>query len=154
MPAIAEQTVHSLEVLRDELIAATPEIVFESILEQMGPGCEEPDSTHLPMVLEPWPGGRWFRDLGNNAGHLWAHVQAIKPPALLELYGPMFLSFPVTSNIQYRLSAQEDGRTRLLFTHRMLGMIPPELQDGVAVNHGWTNMIDGIRKRAESRTNR
>ena len=51
-------------------------------------------ASRFPMVIEPWPGGRWYRDLGNNAGHLWGHVQVIKPPTLLELCGPMFMSFP------------------------------------------------------------
>ena len=41
------------------------------------------------MKIEPWPGGRWYRDLGNNAGHLWGHVQVIKPPTLLEICGPL-----------------------------------------------------------------
>ena len=26
----------------------------------------------IPMILEAWPGGRWYRDLGDNNGHFWA----------------------------------------------------------------------------------
>ena len=98
---VAEQGVHTLEVLKDEEIAAPIEIVFETILEQMGPYNETPESK-MPMVLEAWPGGRWYRDLGNDAGHFWGHVQAIKPPTLLEICGPLFMSLPATSNVQYR----------------------------------------------------
>jgi hypothetical protein len=71
----------------------------------------------MPMKIELWPGGRWYRDLGNNTGHLWAHVQVIKPPKLLELCGPMFMSYPATNHVQYRL-VEEAGKTRLTLTHR------------------------------------
>ena len=78
------------------------------------------------MKLEPWPGGRWFRDLGNNTGHLWGHVQVIKPPKVLELVGPTMMSYPVASHIQYRLTEQAGG-TLLKFTHQAFGLIEPGL---------------------------
>lgn len=93
-----------------------------------------PGGKPFPMVIEQWPGGRWYRDLGGNAGHLWGHVQVIKPPTLLELTGPMFMSFPSVNHIQYRLTA-DGGRTRLKFTHRAMGPLPDEVCEGVAV--GW-----------------
>src|SRR6202011_3488439 len=104
-------------IVKDELIVAPIDIVFETILEQLGPYNETPDGTPLPMKIEPWPGGRWYRDLGNNSGHLWAHVQSIKAPTLLEFYGPLFMSTPAISNVQYRLTS-EAGGTRLKFSHR------------------------------------
>lgn len=151
MPAnTAEQTIHTLEIVKDEEIAATIDVVFETLLEQMGPLNETPDGTPLKMKLEPWPGGRWFRDLGNNTGHFWGHVQAIKPPSLLEICGPLFMSYPATSNVQYRLT-EENGITRLKFVHRAIGMIPAELLDGVNVNRGWSSILTRIREVAERR---
>ena len=47
----------------------------------------------MPMKLEAWPGGRWYRDLGDGNGHFWGHVQAIKRPTLLEISGPLFMSY-------------------------------------------------------------
>jgi hypothetical protein len=135
-------------VTKDEEIAAPIDIVFETILEQMGPHNETPDGTRLPMKIEPWPGGRWFRDLGNNTGHLWGHVQSIKSPTLLEIYGPLWMSAPAISNVQYRLKT-EGGATRLKFSHRAIGLIAPEFRDGVNVNKGWTSLISRIRKIAE-----
>ncbi len=41
----------------------------------------------MPMKLEAWPGGRWFRDLGDGNGHLWGHVQAIKRADAARDYG-------------------------------------------------------------------
>ena len=75
-----EEAIHTLNIIKETHIAAPVEITFESILEELGPGSEMPDGTRFPMKFEPWPGGRWFRDLGNNSGHFWAHVQVIKPP--------------------------------------------------------------------------
>lgn len=141
----------TLEVVKDEEIAASIDIVFESILEQMGPYNETPDGVSLSLKLEAWPGGRWYRDLGNDAGHLWGHVQAIKPPALLEICGPLMMSFPVMSNVQYRLT-EENGVTRVKFVHRAVGLIPAELVDGDRnVNQGWSYILKRIREHAEQR---
>ena len=63
----------------------------------------------MPMKIEPWPGGRWYRDLGDGNGHFWGNVQAIKRPTLLEITGPLFMSYPVVSNVQYRLSEVDGG---------------------------------------------
>lgn len=105
--------VQTLEIRKDTLINASPEIVFESILEEIGPGSELPDGKPFPMKLEPWPGGRWFRDLGETGGyaygHLWGHVQVIKAPFLLELWGPMMMSFGWTDHVQYRVTAEGSG---------------------------------------------
>jgi hypothetical protein len=103
------------------------------------------------MKIEPWPGGRWYRDLGNDSGHFWGHVQAIKAPTLLEICGPLFMSYPAVSNLQYRLT-EEDGMTRLKFVHRAMGLIPPDHIYGPrSANTGWTYLLERIRKDAESR---
>src|SRR6202042_842034 len=96
-----EQAVQTFEIVKQEEIAAPIGIVFETILEQMGPLNSTPEKP-MPMVLEAWPGGRWFRDLGDGNGHFWANVQAIKRPTLLEFAGPLFSSSPLVSNVQYR----------------------------------------------------
>ena len=151
MPVSTEQEIRTLEIVKDEQIAASVEIVFESILEQLGPYNETPDGTPLAMKIEAWPGGRWYRDLGNNAGHFWGHIQAIKPPTLLEICGPLFMSYPAVSNVQYRLT-EENGITRLKFVHRAMGLIPPEVTQGERnVNTGWTYILGKIRQRAEGR---
>ena len=116
------ESLRTLSVVKEVLIIAAADIVFETILEPHGP------MKDMNMKLEPWVGGRWFRDLGNNTGHLWAHVQVIKPPRVLELIGPMMMSYPVASHIQYRLTEQAGG-TLLKFTHRAFGMIEPGLEE-------------------------
>jgi uncharacterized protein YndB with AHSA1/START domain len=144
---IQDQVVQAFEIVKDEEIAAPIDIVFETILEQMGPLNSTPEKP-MPMKLEAWPGGRWFRDLGDNTGHFWGLVQAIKAPSLLEISGPLFMSTPAVSNIQYRLTEQ-DGATRVRFVHRAMGWIG----DGdLRVEQGWTEMITRIRAAAEKRS--
>ncbi len=144
----SEQAMHTLEVTLDEEIAAPIEVVFETLLEHLGPLNETGETSPLPMKLEPWPGGRWYRDLGNNTGHLWGHVQVIKPPTLLEICGPLFMSYPAISHVQYRLTA-EGGVTRLKLAHRAIGQIPPDHREGVG--QGWSHILTKIREVAERR---
>jgi uncharacterized protein YndB with AHSA1/START domain len=152
MPAtLEEQAVQTMQIIKEEQIDAPVEIVFQSLLDELGPESQQPDGKPLSMKLEAWPGGRWFRDLGNNTGHFWGHVQVIKPPSLLELCGPMPMSYPAINHVQYRLTA-EDGGTRLKFTHKAIGLIPQEHRDGMP--EGWAFWLKRIRELAESRRNK
>ena len=151
MTASTEQEIRTFEIVKEEAIAASIDIVFETLLEQLGPFNQTPEGASLAMKIEPWPGGRWYRDLGNNTGHFWGLVQAIKPPALLEICGPLFMSLPAISNVQYRLT-EENGLTRLKFVHRAMGPIPRDYTEGSrSMNAGWTDMLERIRKGAEGR---
>ncbi|MFY9855805.1 MAG: SRPBCC domain-containing protein, partial [Terracidiphilus sp.] len=73
----------TLNIAQEIHVNASLSVTFDALLEQIGPRNETPDGTSLQMKIEPWPGGRWYRDLGDNNGHLWGHVQAIKRPTLL-----------------------------------------------------------------------
>ena len=136
-----------LQVTEEILVRASLEETFDALLEQIGPGNETPDGTPLAMKLEAYPGGRWFRDLGDGNGHFWGHVQAIKQPTLLEITGPLMMSFAAVSNVQYRLK-DVDGGTLITLRHTALALFPP---DGFreALGHGWTMMFDRIRRRVE-----
>jgi hypothetical protein len=137
----------TLTLTQEIHVRAPLEGTFAALLEQMGPQNETHDGKPLPMKIEPWPGGRWYRDLGNGNGHFWALVQAIKRPTLLELNGPLFMSAPVVSNLQYRLSAVEGG-TLITFRHTALGFIPEDYKAGMTL--GWNHMLAQARKVAEA----
>jgi uncharacterized protein YndB with AHSA1/START domain len=141
-----QQSIETVEIHKTIDIAAPIELAFEAMLDELGPDAQMLDGTAMPFKLEAWPGGRWYRDLGNNAGHLWGHVQVIKPPTLLEICGPMMMSYPALNHVQYRFAAQGSG-TRLTFAHRGLGSILPQHREGMP--KGWENWIDKIRQRAE-----
>jgi hypothetical protein len=136
----------TLEIKEQTRIKSSITTVFASLLEEIGPANVNHDGTPMPLVLEPWPGGRWFRDLGNGNGHLWGHVQAIKRPTLLEISGPLMMSFAVASNIQYRLTEVEGG-TLLTFSHSALGLFPEDFREALA--QGVAIIADRVRRRSE-----
>jgi hypothetical protein len=137
----------SLAVNEEVRVRASLNDTFAALLEQLGPYNEVSDGTPMPMKLEPWPGGRWFRDLGEGNGHFWGFVQAIKKPTLLEIAGPLMMSYPVANNVQYRLS-EENGVTLIKFRHSGFGLIQEDHKKGVVT--GWAYIHDRVRKRAES----
>jgi activator of Hsp90 ATPase-like protein len=135
-------------VITEEIsVHASLEQTFASLIAQLGRLNETADGTPLPMVLEPRPGGRWYRDLGGDNGHLWGFVQSIKRPVLLEIWGPLFMSTAATSNVMYRLTETPDG-TLIKFTHTLAGPFPDDRRPNVAA--GWTALHARVRKAAEA----
>jgi hypothetical protein len=137
----------TLNVSQEIHVKAPLHVTFEALLEQLGPESTMSDGKPMSMKIEAWPGGRWYRDLGDGNGHFWAHVQAIKRPELLEMAGPLFMSYPVVSNVQYRLSAEEGG-TLIKFHHAAFGLIQEEHRQSVV--KGWTYINENARMRAEA----
>jgi uncharacterized protein YndB with AHSA1/START domain len=148
---VGQQSIETVEIQKAIEIAAPIDIAFEAMLEELGPESQMMDGTAMPFKLEAWPGGRWYRDLGHNTGHLWGHVQVIKPPTLLEICGPLMMSYPAVNHVQYRLSAHDNG-TRLSFLHRGMGLISPQHREGMP--KGWGHWVDKIRQRAEKAAQR
>lgn len=136
----------TLTVNQEIHVEAPLEVTFDALLEQLGSANERPDGTPMPLKLEPWPGGRWFRDLGDGNGHFWAVVQAIKRPTLIEFSGPLFMSHPVANNVQYRL-AEESGGTLIKFHHSGFGLVQDDHRRGVV--GGWKHILEQARRRAE-----
>jgi uncharacterized protein YndB with AHSA1/START domain len=136
----------SLNITQEIHVRAPLDSAFAALLQEMGPSNEGRPGTAMPMTLEPWPGGRWFRDLGDNNGHLWGHVQAIKRPTLLEITGPLMMSFAVASNLQYRLT-DVDGGTLITLRHTAIGLFPDNFRE--ALGQGWPLLFDRVRRRLE-----
>lgn len=138
----------TLNITQEIDVRASLEATFDALLDQMGPANHTREGQPLSLIIEPRPGGRWFRDLGQNNGHLWGHVQAIKRPTLLEITGPLFMSAPVVSNVQYRLK-EVNGGTLITFRHSAFGFVPDEYRKGI--DGGWTSLLERVRTQAESR---
>ena len=115
--------------------------VFKSLLNRLGKGNTNPNGESMQMILEEFAGGRWFRDRGEGIQHLWGHVQVIKPPMLLELSGPMFMSYPALNHLEVKL-VETDGITRVTLRHRAIGMIDPQHREGLG--QGWTALLNAV----------
>lgn len=116
--------------------------VFKSVLNRLGTGNTRPDGESMQMTLEEWAGGRWFRDRGEGIQHLWGHVQVIKPPTLIELSGPLFMSYPAINHLEVKLDVIA-GATKVILRHRAIGMIDPEHREGLT--HGWNALLESIK---------
>lgn len=136
----------TLKIEQEIRVKAPIDVTFAALLEELGPSSNRPDGTPMNMKIEPVPGGRWYRDLGDGNGHYWATVQSIKRPTLLEFCGPLFMSYPVSNNVIYRLS-EEGDETVIKFSHSAFGLIQEDHRKGVVA--GWSHMNDQARQRAE-----
>jgi hypothetical protein len=136
----------TLDLTEEIRVQAPIDRTFAALLEELGPANLGYQNAPMPMMLEAWPGGRWFRDLGNGNGHLWGHVQAIKAPALLEISGPLMMSFAAVSNVQYRLKEVEGG-TLITLRHSALALFPDGYR--AELTKGWKSIFERVRRRAE-----
>jgi Activator of Hsp90 ATPase homolog 1-like protein len=135
-----------LEVEQHVDVKATPEKAFAAVLHRLGKGNTNLENQSLQLQLEEKPGGRWYRDRGDGVGHLWGFVQVIKAPSLLELSGPMFMSYPVTNHVEVKIE-EAPGGSRVSLRHRAIGMIDPEHRKNVG--RGWNHMLTSVKKDCE-----
>jgi hypothetical protein len=127
-------------------VKATPEKAFAAVLHRLGKGNTNLEEQSLGLVIEQRAGGRWYRDRGNGVEHLWGLVQVIKAPVLLELSGPMFMSYPATNHVEVKIEAVSGG-SRIVLRHRALGLIDPEHRKNVG--RGWKHMLENVTKDCE-----
>lgn len=136
----------TLDVEQHIDIKATPEKAFKAMLHRLGKGNVRENGESLNLELEAKTGGRWYRDRGNGIGHLWGFVQVIKAPELLELSGPLFMSYPAINHVEVKVEKTADG-CNITLRHRAIGMIDPQHRKGVA--GGWSQMLAGMKKDCE-----
>ena len=150
MTTTAPSESQTFTITEEIAVHASIEQTFQSLVAEMGRLNETSEGAPLPMVLETYPGGRWYRDLGGDNGHLWGFVQSIKRPTLLEIWGPLFMSTAATSNLLYRLSETPEG-TLITFTHTLVGPFPEDHRPRMA--SGWTALHARVRNAAEAAAN-
>ncbi|MEM9066646.1 MAG: SRPBCC domain-containing protein [Planctomycetota bacterium] len=125
----------------ESLIKAPRGRVWEAVVSDIsawfGPGDD------VPFRLEPFVGGRFYRDLsgshGDGTGHLWGNVQVIKPPQLLEISGPLACSMPAMNHVAFRFAEEGDG-TLVSLKHVGLGMFPEDFLGGF--EQGWRSLLE------------
>src|SRR5260221_466507 len=140
---MAHQARHEMTLHTEQQVDVKAAIcdVFKGVLHRLGEGNTRPDGQSLQMVVEQWPGGRWFRDLGNGTGHLWGHVQVVKAPVLLELSGPMFMSYPALNHVEVKL-LEIPGGTKVTIRHRALGFLDETHRQNIG--GGWKYLLDTV----------
>lgn len=131
----------TLDIQQEAVINGPIDEVFKGVIHRFGKGSTTPNGDSMQLDIEEYAGGRWFRDRGEGVQHLWGHVQVIKAPTLLELSGPMFMSYPALNHLEIKLE-EVDGDTKLMFRHRAFGMLDAQHREGV--KDGWKHFITSI----------
>ena len=144
MPELNELTLDLTQTI--EIDAAIGD-AYQSLLRRLTDKSSAGNNQPMPMILEEWPGGRWYRDLGNGQGHLWGFVQVIKPPTLIEIHGPMFMSYAVAGHIQFRLTVISHG-VELSLRHRVLGLVEESHREGVVA--GWDHFLKDVKELSQA----
>jgi hypothetical protein len=127
-----------LEIEQHIDIKAPPARAFEGLIAHL-----TERNIMMPLRLERHVGGRWFRDLGDGAGHLWGFVQVWKPPTLLEIQGPLFMSYPVAGHVQFRVT-ETAGTTHVSLRHRAFGLIEEQHRQNVGT--GWQKILAAVQQ--------
>ncbi len=135
-----------LDVEQHVEITAAPEKAWPAVLHHLGKGFTRPTGESMQAELEPRAGGRWWRNRGDGVEHLWGFVQAIKPNELIEISGPMFMSYPAMNHIEVKVQKSGAG-SKVTLRHRALGMIDPEHRKGVST--GWGHLLSQVKKAVE-----
>jgi hypothetical protein len=148
MTTTTAQAIEPTFIITEEIfVQASIETTFASLVAQLGRLNEGQDGAPMPMILETKPGGRWYRDLGEDNGHHWGFVQSIKRPTLLELWGPLFMSTGTSNNVLYRLS-EANGGTLISFKHTLVGPVPDAMRQNTT--SGWKAIHVRIKAQAEA----
>lgn len=134
------------EIVQQYSISAAADTVFNALVHRLTGGMTAGPDMSMQLVLEQKPGGRWYRDLGQDAGHLWATVQSIKPGVLLELTGPLWMSGSVNNHLIIRFH-EENGSTTVSFKHTAWGFLEPSFLEGT--EGGWKEIFDDVRQSTE-----
>lgn len=127
-------------------VDAPPAVAFQSILDELAV-ISDGKGGEMKFKLEAWPGGRWFRDTGDNTGHLWAHVSVIKPPRVLELSGPLMIPSATINHVSYRVTPRGADASTITMLHTGVGLYDDKMAAGM--EQGWGMIAEAIKRRAE-----
>ncbi|MEP7076291.1 MAG: SRPBCC domain-containing protein [Acidobacteriota bacterium] len=132
----------TLDIQQEVEVKGKIDEVFKSVINRFGKGSTTANGESMQLNIEEFAGGRWYRDRGEGVQHLWGHVQVIKAPVLLELSGPMFMSYPALNHIELKLE-EVTGGTKVVFRHRAVGMLEQQHREGV--KEGWKHFLDAVQ---------
>lgn len=129
-------------------INASPAAVQKAVVDDIGQWFVSPENNqNMQMRIEPFVGGRVFRDLGQGQGHLWAHISVLKP-GLIEMTGPFASPVPAYSLIRFRFTESGPNQTKLAFTHQAVGAVIEDMLEGAP--EGWKMILEkGLKAHVE-----
>ena len=98
------------------------------------------------IEIKAAPGSVFRNMIAGLSAIMGGDGKLIKPPTLLEIYGPMMMSYPVAGHLQVRC-AQIGGGTLVTLNHRAMGLIDPKHREGFP--EGWGKILKSIKDASE-----
>lgn len=138
------------KVTVETVIAADPAAVWRALTDDIDAWWPEAfytggDAATRRYVVEARPGGRMYEDWGDDQGLLWAVVNTVQKPSLLQIWGVAFPGWGGPSLLTGTWSLEADGSgTRLRFTEATVGKLSESHMR--SKEKGWTFLFDGALK--------
>jgi DNA-binding transcriptional ArsR family regulator len=150
---VSTDGVRTIRVESEVVIHAARERVFEAILRETShwfwPG--EADRPHPPSVIEPWVGGRFWRDesaeYGEGAGDLYATIATIRAPEMVRMVGDFASQHAYAGTVTIQLR-ETTGGTRVGVTHVCSGDVPEEKVR--EFDEGWRDELGNLKRYVET----
>ena len=131
----------SLDIAQETRVAAPREKVFDALC-KMGEWWPHRFREESQVHFDATVGGRFWEEWPDG-GAIYATVDKLRRPELLECTGPMGMDGPILGT--FTLTLEEDGTeaTLLKLTHRAYGDIDEETRTGYT--QGWGAIVEVLR---------
>jgi uncharacterized protein YndB with AHSA1/START domain len=134
------------QFIQEIRINATPQRSWKALLD-IGRWFKFDPAQKPATKLEPWVGGRFFREEPDGESALHATVTYFLPNKLLRLAGPMGMShLPVNNVFIFELQPNAKG-TLLKLCQRSFGFMDPDLKK--RYTGGWKKLLPHHKQLAE-----
>ncbi|MBL8757753.1 MAG: SRPBCC domain-containing protein [Phycisphaerae bacterium] len=129
-------------------IAAPREAAWRGLLDVGAWWCHHFAKAGPRMVLEPFPGGRFYEDSADGTRALFGTVTFIRAPEVIRLAGPLGMStLPVVSVYEWALAEDGPGASVLRLSHHARGLIRTDWRE--AHDRGWQTLWVRLRALVE-----
>jgi len=147
--AMTEVGTRAVVIEQEVEIAAPPARVYQAALRETGSWFYVPteESAHGRSAIEPFVGGRFWRDYGEEGGELYGHVTRLDRDALVRIAGTFGNRFASTSVVDLAIEAKGGGSVVRL-SHRVSGDVPEELAS--EFERGWECELANLRSFVET----
>jgi uncharacterized protein YndB with AHSA1/START domain len=149
----------SIAPVRAEVeVRQPPARAFDLFTARMGDWWQEGTPGENPavaIVLEPFPGGRWFETDAAGTETQWAKVVEWQPPGRLLLVWEMNSRFrydpSVVTEIEITFTETSSGGTRVALEHRKLEAYGADAERlAESISKGWPTQLRGFVHYAET----
>ncbi|HHB83727.1 MAG TPA: ATPase [Devosia sp.] len=144
-------------IIREVVVNASPQRAFEIFVQKTGNWWPVEHSLvqgRKDVIIEPFPGGRWYELGENDTQYQWGEVVEAEPGKRLliswQLSDEWEFDPGSASQVEVVFTVEGD-KTRVTLTHRDFENMGPKADDtykSLSADFGWTSIFDSYSKLA------